>query len=512
VTLHLTNARIPGERGLLGNLINISIDNGVVSALDFIGQTTSVTLPSATRAARVVQGDDQVIDLDGRWIMPGLWDSHVHMGQWAQARRRLVLSHTTSVDAVLERVSQRVDSADSALVGFGWRPAEISGQTSLDSLDAVTGDKPTYLFSVDMHSVWLNSTGFAAQGVTATESGVVSERACFEIAKSVSSIDDETLDAWIDEAAREAARRGVVGITDFEMAPNSAAWRRRISGGADTLRVEAAIYPEFLETAVEAGMRTGDTVASTGGLLRVGPLKIILDGSLGSQTARCFEPYPGATGPAARGVLNLPLPELVSLMGRAWAAGIAPAVHAIGDEAVDMALDAFEMVQCAGTIEHAQLVRVEDVPRFSQLKVLASVQPRHLVDDRTAAERLWPGRTGQAFAFRQMRDAGVAMRFGSDAPAAALDPWQAIVAAVTRTAPGGEAWNPQECLSVDEAIQCSVRSHVAVGQPADFAVLDIDPLEVDDLSSLPLDLATTPVSATFVGGRVTHSLLEKGSP
>jgi predicted amidohydrolase YtcJ len=226
VTLHLTNARIPGERGLLGNLINISIDNGVVSALDFIGQTTSVTLPSATRAARVVQGDDQVIDLDGRWIMPGLWDSHVHMGQWAQARRRLVLSHTTSVDAVLERVSQRVDSADSALVGFGWRPAEISGQTSLDSLDAVTGDKPTYLFSVDMHSVWLNSTGFAAQGVTATESGVVSERACFEIAKSVSSIDDETLDAWIDEAAREAARRGVVGTQLGRVAPTNL-WRCR---------------------------------------------------------------------------------------------------------------------------------------------------------------------------------------------------------------------------------------------------------------------------------------------
>jgi predicted amidohydrolase YtcJ len=268
------------------------------------------------------------------------------------------------------------------------------------------------------------------------------------------------------------------------------------------LRVEAAMYAEHLDQAIEAGMRTGDTVASTHGLLRVGPLKIILDGSLGSQTARCFEAYPGATGPAARGVLNLSLPELAGVMGRAWAAGLEPAVHAIGDEAVALALDGFDAVECVGSIEHAQLVRAEDMSRFAELEVTASVQPTHLLDDREVAERLWPGRTSQAFALRQMLDAGVNVRFGSDAPVTALDPWLAISAAITRAAEGDAPWHPGEKLSVAEALRASVRSTVAVGQPGDFAVLDADPLD-----ATPAELATMPVSATFVGGRTTHSLL-----
>jgi predicted amidohydrolase YtcJ len=114
VTLHLTNARIPGERGLLGNLINIGIDDGVVTALDFIGQTTSMTLPSDTRAARVVQGEDSVIDLGGRWIIPGLWDSHVHMGQWAQMRHRLNLDGAQSVADVLRLAGERAASSPGA--------------------------------------------------------------------------------------------------------------------------------------------------------------------------------------------------------------------------------------------------------------------------------------------------------------------------------------------------------------------------------------------------------------
>jgi predicted amidohydrolase YtcJ len=502
VTLHLTNARIPGERGLLGNLINIAVDDGVITALDFIGQTTSVTLPSATRAARVVQGEDSVIDLGGRWIIPGLWDAHVHMGQWAQMRHRLNLDGAHNVADVLRLAGERVASGLGEVVGFGWRPSEISGEPTLSSLDAVTGDTPTYLFSVDLHSAWVNSAGFAAQGTSTTESGVVSERMCFEIGKRVSVIADNDLDAWVDAAAREAAARGVVGIVDMEMAHNARAWRRRIHDGTDVLRVEAALYTEHLDQAIEAGMRTGDTVASTQGLLRVGPLKIILDGSLGSQTARCFDPYPGAAGPAARGVLNLSMPELVSVMGRAWAAGLEPAVHAIGDEAVAFALDAFDVVDCLGSIEHAQLVRAEDMKRFVDLEVTASVQPTHLLDDREVAERLWPGRTGQAFALRQMFDAGIDVRFGSDAPVTALDPWRAISAAVSRAADGDAPWHEVEQLSVEEALRSSVRSTVAVGQPADFAVLDADPLD-----ATPAELANMPVSATFVGGRTTHSLL-----
>ena len=502
MTLHLTNARIPGERGLLGNLINIAIDDGVVTALDFIGHTTSVTLPSAAKAARVVRGDEQIIDLDGRWIMPGLWDAHVHMGQWAQTRYRLDLSDARTLAEVAHRAGERMRAGDARVVGFGWRPAEVSGEISLELLDAATGDVPTFLFSADLHTAWVNSAGFREVDLHATQTGELSEQACFDVGKRVAIVDDDELDLWVDAAAREAAARGVVGIVDFEMASNAAAWRRRVAGGTDVLRVETAIYAEHLAYAIESGMRSGDTIASTNGLVRVGPLKIILDGSLGSQTARCFEPYPDVIGPRARGVLNHSLPELAALMGRGWAAGLEPAVHAIGDEAVAHALDAFEAVECRGTIEHAQLVRPEDLRRFAPAGVAARVQPEHLCDDRDVAERLWAGRTSQAFPLRQMRDAGVEIRFGSDAPVTALDPWQAIQAAVTRTGDDRSAWHAAECLTVDEAIGASVRTHIAVNQPADFAVLDADPLD------MPVgELASMSVSATFVGGRATHMAL-----
>jgi predicted amidohydrolase YtcJ len=236
--------------------------------------------------------------------------------------------------------------------------------------------------------------------------------------------------------------------------------------------------------------------------VRVGPLKIILDGSLGSQTARCFDAYPDVIGSRARGVLNHSLPELAGLMGRGWAAGLEPAVHAIGDEAVALALDAFEAVQCRGTIEHAQLVRAHDLRRLAGAGIAASVQPAHLCDDRDVAERLWAGRTSQAFPLKQLWDAGVVIRFGSDAPVTSLDPWQAIHAAVTRTSDDRAAWHAAECLTVEQAIGASVRTHIAVNQPADFAVLDADPLD------MPVgELASMSVSATFVGGRATHMAL-----
>lgn len=511
MTLHLTNARIPGERGLLGNLINLMVDDGMIVGLDFVGHTSAITLPTTTRMERTVSGEDQIIDLGGRWVVPGLWDNHVHMSQWAMRRRRLDLAGVTSVDELARQAGAAISSAStvdgsgagSAVVGFGWRPAHVSGSFSREALDAVTGDRPVYLFSTDLHSAWLNSAGFSAMGITPTATGVLVEDTCFRVQAAVSRVDDAVLDEWVDEAAREAARRGVVGIVDYEMAWNAGDWRRRIGRGCDALRVEASVYPHHLDQASEAGLRTGDAVASTQGLLEVGSLKVITDGSLGSQTARCFEPYPGATGPGARGVLNWPLPDLASVMGRAWAAGLSSAVHAIGDEAAAIALDAFEAVECEGSIEHAQLMRPDDIRRMAECRVIASVQPSHLLDDRDTAHRLWVGRTDQAFAFGQMRDAGVRMAFGSDAPVSSLDPWRSIVAAVTRTGDEREAWNARECLSREDALAASVRTHIAVGQRADLAILDLDPLECSET-----ELATMSVAATFVGGRATHLALD----
>jgi predicted amidohydrolase YtcJ len=185
-------------------------------------------------------------------------------------------------------------------------------------------------------------------------------------------------------------------------------------------------------------------------------------------------------------------------------------VHAIGDHANSLALDAFdslgeklfERLGIRGRIEHAQLLAAGDVSRFAELGIVASVQPEHAMDDRDVADRYWAGRTDRAFVLRSLLDAGVELAFGSDAPVAPLDPWVTIAAAVDRSKGGRDPWHPEQAISAKEAVAASTRTRVAVGEPADLVVTDIDPL------TAPGDrLRSMPVSGTLLGGRWTHNEL-----
>jgi predicted amidohydrolase YtcJ len=266
--------------------------------------------------------------------------------------------------------------------------------------------------------------------------------------------------------------------------------------------VSAAVYPSRLDAAVKRGLRTGDAVGEDGGLVRVGPLKLFTDGSLNTRTALCRDPYPGLEGTdGAHGIEETAPDELVRLMRHAAAHGIEPAVHAIGDRANTVALDAFEAVRCRGRIEHAQLLSPQDLPRFAQLGVVAGVQPRHATDDRDVADRHWPGRTERAFAYGDLLAAGARLEFGSDAPVSPLDPWLAIASAVVRTDDARPAWHPEQRLSVPDALVAAARGRrlIRVGDPADLVVVDVDPLDAD-----PDTLRAMPVHATMTNGRWTH--------
>jgi predicted amidohydrolase YtcJ len=235
----------------------------------------------------------------------------------------------------------------------------------------------------------------------------------------------------------------------------------------------------------------------------MGPLKVISDGSLNTRTARCCEPYTGT-----RGTQNYDLEEMTALLARAHAGGLEIALHAIGDEAVDLALQAFAATGAAGAVEHAQLVRLDDLPRMARLGVRASVQPAHLLDDRDTTHRLWADRADRCFALRSMTDAGVELALGSDAPVAPLDPWLAMAAAVHRSADDREPWNPAESLTPAQALAASTDGQptIDVGSRGDVALLNADPLAPQrnsrDAARL---LRGMPVAATIVAGRVVHT-------
>jgi len=452
---------------------------------------------------------ESVVSLDGRWVIPGLWDSHVHFTQWAQTARRLDVSRATSAAEAAALVQARVlaqaahTGGDDPVIGFGFHDALWPDVPTRELLDRASPDRPAVLIAGDLHCCWLNTAAarrFAPHTAEDAGSAVLREEASFAVTSKLAVGDEATLDGWAAEAARSAAERGIVGIVDLEYGWNLDVWTRRMGAGLDSLRVEFGIYGEHLELAVDLGLRTGMRIPDTDGLLSVGPYKVITDGSLNTRTAFCFDPYPDG----GVGVQNISEQQLVATMEFASRNGIEPAVHAIGDHANSIALDAFESVGCTGRIEHAQLLTHDDVDRFARLGVLASVQPEHALDDRDVADTLWAGRADRAFALADLHRAGVRLAFGSDAPVARLDPWIALSAAVSRTRGAREPWHPEQSVSRRVGLDASVRTRVGVGEPADLAIVDRDPFGCSIA-----ELRGMPVAATLLAGRFTHDALTR---
>ncbi len=444
-----------------------------------------------------------VLDAAGAWLIPGLWDHHIHTVQWALAAQREPLGRAESAAHAARIMGAAPVLSDGRRVGSGFRDAFWTDAPTLAVLDAATGEVPTYLINADVHSVWLNSAALRREAMTSPD-GMLREAPAFEISRRLNDVGPLLADGFVARMARDAAGRGVVGFVDLDMAWNEEAWARRLAAGFDTQRVEFGIYPAMLERAVAEGLRTGDVVrGATADLVRVGSLKVITDGSLGTRTAACSHAYPG--DPHNHGVLTVEPDRLVELMTTATANGLACAIHAIGDVANSHALDAFALTGATGTIEHAQLVAHADIPRFARLGVGASVQPEHAVDDRDLTDRIWAEQTAQPYPLRALHDSGANLLFGSDAPVSPLDPWAAMAAAIFRTRDGRPPWQPAQAVDAATALAASTAGGSAApaviepGSVADLALCDRDPLTADEP-----DLRATTIVATLLAGRLTH--------
>ncbi|WP_407319608.1 amidohydrolase family protein [Isoptericola halotolerans] len=497
----LRNAR---RAGRFDAPVDVLLDGGRIVAV----------VPAGSTVPGDREAPGQTVDLDGRVLVPGLWDAHTHLTQWALVRHRLDVSEATSPEHAAVLVRARVHGAttplppDQPLVGYGFRWAAWDTEPTVAHLDDAVGDVPVILLSGDLHSAWANTAGLHYLGITGHPTGLLREEEWMPASPRIVTVDDDVADGMVVDAARAAARRGVVGVVDFEVADNLRVWRRRVARGWGGLRVRAGVWEQYLDDVLAAGLAHGDALADGAEgadgarLVTQGPLKVISDGSLNTLTAYCFDEYAGMTGPDAHGTLNIATDQLAPLMSRAHAAGLRCAIHAIGDAANALALDAFAASGARGSIEHAQLLQPDDVARFAVLGITASVQPEHAMDDRDVAEELWPHRTDRAFPLAELRRAGVPLALGSDAPVAPLDPWAAIAAAVTRSRDGREPWHPEQSIDLRTALEASTDGRslaLDVGGPADLAVLDVDPLDVD-----PSGLRQMPVAGTLVAGEWTH--------
>lgn len=479
--LLLRNARL-GPRGSIGD---VAIDAGrIVERLD-------------PRAA-------EVIDVAGRVVVPGLYDAHVHFDQWASVRQRVDVAGTESARQAVDRVvavATGQPEGPQVVRGYGFRDGLWPEAPHKDLFEAALPGVPVVLQSNDLHTAWFSPAALDLIGAADHETGVFLEGACHAALAALPPVAVDELDRWAAAATTAAATRGVTGILDLERPDNLTAWIRRARQHRIDLRVTSGISRSGLDDAISRGLRTGEIVPDTGGLVEVGPVKLFVDGSLNSRTALCHAPYPGLDGEAAYGILETPIDELRADMSKAKRHGLQCAVHAIGDRANTIALDLFEELDCQGSIEHVQMLAESDLPRVSLPGLTLSVQPAHGPDDRDVADRHWSGRTDRAFAFADMLAAGGRLAIGSDAPVSPLDPWDGIASAVTRTDDDRPAWHPEQAIPVAEALAAASRGRCTprAGDPADLAVLDDDPLEIE-----PPKLRDLRIGGTLLGGRWTH--------
>ena len=442
------------------------------------------------------------LDAAGRWLIPGLWDQHTHLGQWSRQGTRLDLAGATSRAEALARIRAGLHATGEVLVGGGFRPSNWADPPTTAALDEVSDSRPIVLVSGDAHSGWLNSAALRRFGL-AHRDDLLREAEWFDLLPTVLAAEDAQVGPSVYATAMHAAAaRGVVGIVDYEFEPGFVRWPQRYAEAGVRLRVRTSTYPVDLAAAIDGGLRSGDVIDGEP-LLTMGALKIISDGSLNTQTAHCRQPY--ADG--GHGVQNVLGPELQALLSRAASVGLSVALHAIGDAALQIALDAFAATGARGSIEHAQLAGTEQVAEIARLGLIASAQPAHLLDDRGVTEVIWDEqRAGRSFPLRELAAAGVELALGSDAPVAPLDPWLAMAAAVHRGEPHDAPWHPEHSLTTAQALSASTdgRATPTAGAPADLALLDADPLAAGDSATVAAQLRRMPVAATIVAGQVVH--------
>ena len=458
--------------------------------------------------------DARTIELGERCVLPGFTDSHVHFPTWSLGLHQARLEGARSLEEALDRVVAARERVGQGgwLRGLGWREGDWTEAPTREALDRAVPDVPVALMSKDYHSLWVNSAALEradapleVPGGVVEPSGILRENSAWAFRdRYVRPSVDEMVEAS-REGMRVAASRGVVAIHDKDGWLGALeVFARLLEAGELHTRVWQSFPWDRLDDLRSLGLRSG----FGNDMLRMGYLKGFLDGTLGSATARLLD---------GSGVEISSREVLEDVIRRGAEAHWPVAVHAIGDGANRVALDAFEATRDAWQprglrprIEHAQLLDEADVSRFAELGVAVSAQFSHAPSDRDLAERLWEGRQG-AYAYRSLLDAGTLLVNGSDAPVEELDPLAGIAAGVLRTLDDRPAWRPEQAVTIDEALHATCvapawlehqeerRGRLRTGMLADLVVLNRDPLTCP-----PDELPELRVEATMVGGRWTY--------
>lgn len=482
---------------------------------------------------------DFQVDGEGRFMLPGMIDSHLHVMGLGFAALTLDLSDTNSLAEAQAKIAEYAAANPGGrwIIGRGWNQVQwgLDRFPTASELDAVVSDRPVWLERVDGHAGWANSEALRLAGVTAqtadpaggrierlpdsrAPAGVLVDAAMELVSGKVPEPRPADRDLALQKAQDTLLANGVTAAAD--MGTTIEDWQSfRRAGDGGWLKMRIMAYAAGTG-AMELIAGPGPTPWLYGDKLRLNGVKIYLDGALGSRGAWLKQPY--ADDPGNTGLPLLTGSQLRNLMSRAALDNFQVAVHAIGDAANAEALRAID--ELSGTydgdrrwrIEHAQIVDPADIAMFGEHGVIASMQPVHQTSDRVMAEaRLDPARLAGAYAWKSIAATGARLAFGSDAPVERPDPFAGLAAAFTRRGPDGQpfgGWHPEEAVTRERALAAYTADgayagfadgrfgRLVEGEWADFILVDRDPL-----LATPEELRATRVLETWVGGKRVYA-------
>jgi predicted amidohydrolase YtcJ len=509
----LTNANIYTVDPAQPRATALAIANDRIVAVGSDDEIERVQLPGAAR-----------LNLGGAFVLPGFIDAHLHLEWTGLGMQRVSVFEVPSRREAVERVRARAAQTPPGewIFGDGWTQALWDDQAfpTAAELDEATRDHPVALSAKSGHAMWVNSIALQRAGVTATTpdpeggqlvrdaggrpSGTLLENAMGLVGAHFPTPTPEQEEDATVLAMRAMNTRGLTGVHCMDGGDAAVrsfnTYQRLREQGRLTLRIVKQLPAEYLDQAADLGIRSGfgDT------WLRVGGIKIFSDGALGPRTAAMLAPYEGETD--NYGIATIEREELFEKVLKANAHGLAAVIHAIGDRANHDVLDAFEIAirqssiqnlksKIRNRIEHAQVLHPNDIARFAQLGVIASVQPIHATQDMLMADAHWGKRSAHAYAFRSLLDSGARLAFGSDSPVETFDPLVGLHAAVTRRradgTPGPGGWYPEQRVGIEDAIRAyTIGAAYAGGLEREVGTLQ--PGKLADLVVLTRDLTAIP--------------------